>query len=186
MGKNPDEESEDIIEDAIFEETEAEGATSSFNQKLKDLRDKLKASDSEKMQAMEEMQRAKADFLNGKKRVEEQLMRDKERQTDNFIESLLPLCDSFTMAMSNKEQWDTLNEQWRKGMEGVFQQLTQLLESYQVTLIEPVGAPFDPNEHEAMGTEDSEGESDSVLRVIQPGYKRNNTVIRPAKVIITN
>ena len=186
MGKHPEEESEDIIDTEVYEETEDEEATSSFNQKLKDLREKLKASEQEKMQAMEEMQRAKADFLNGKKRVEEQLWRDKERQTEMFITSLLPLCDSFTMARNNKAQWDALDEQWRKGMDGVFQQLTQLLETYDVVTIDPLHAHFDPNEHEALGTEASEElESDHVLRVIQPGYKRLDTVIRPAKVIIT-
>lgn len=156
--------------------------------KIKALREKVKASEQEKLKALEDLQRAKADFLNIRKRLEEQLERDKERQTNNFIESLTPLCDSFAMAMSNKDAWEAVDKNWRVGVESIYSQLQSLLREYKVDTINTTGVPFDPMYHEAVATTPVESEAlhHTVVEVIQPGYERNSNgtkeLIRPARV----
>ncbi len=156
--------------------------------KIKSLRDKLKKAESEKREAQEEMQRSKADFLNAKRRMEEERLRDRIRSRKDHIEELLPLCDSFEMAMSNKEAWEKADKAWRAGMEGIHSQLTQLLNSYGVKTIDPKGEKFDPRRDEAIGTEEVENENevDTVVSVVQLGYELvtdgESEIIRPARV----
>src|SRR5690606_19600211 len=87
-----EEETDDSFEPELEDIEEAAG------DKLKKLRDKLKACDEDKRQILEELQRSKADFLNSRKRLENQLERDRERITTGHIEELLPLKDSFDIA----------------------------------------------------------------------------------------
>lgn len=182
-------ENEDSIEDneeTIEEDLDNEGQEAGLSAKLVTLRKKLKEAQQAKMQAMEEGQRVKADYLNSRKRLEEQSLRDKARATDAFVESLFPMCDSFEMAKSDAAAWEAIDPMWRKGMEGVYQQLQQLLADYGVTTIMPLGEMFDPNLHEALSTEDTSQASETITKVIQAGYERNGNVIRAAKVIISN
>ena len=170
----------DNVDDLALEDIEE-----NTNNKLKTLRGKLKACESEKMQHLEDLQRVKAEFLNSKKRLEEGRLRDKERAVDAQIEKLLPLCDSFDMAMQNKEVWESIDANWRSGVEGIHSQLTSILSGYGVEKHADNGAAFDPAKHEAVGTQDSDQEADTILEILQAGYSRNGNTIRVAKVIIS-
>ncbi len=171
-------------------EPELEDIESTSSNKLKDLRDKLKTCESEKRDHLEQLQRAKADFLNARKRLDEERVRDRERIIEGHVIELLPLYDSFSMAMSNQAAWEAVDKNWRVGVEGIFAQLQSLLQSYQVTTINPLGAHFDPIEHEAVGSEPvtDAAQHDTVVKVIQPGFKRTkdgtSAIIRPARVIV--
>lgn len=176
------EETEDVhTDDVSLEDTEVSEAA-----KQKKLRAKLKACEAEKMQILEDLQRTKAEFLNSRKRIEAQAEQNTARALDAVIKDLLPLADSFDMAMHDTAAWEAVDAQWRKGVEGIHQQLQSLLKKHNVTAIDPTGEAFDPNEHEAVSSVDSESESDSVVSVVQKGYQRNDVIIRPAKVIISN
>ena len=136
----------------------------------------------------DDLQRSRADFLNARKRLEEERARDHIRQRKAHVEELLPLCDSFEMAMSNKEAWEKTDEIWRKGIEGINNQLMRLLESYDVKVIDPKGTSFDPYRDEAVGTEVVEDEKlvDTIVTVLQRGYELQvddtTEVIRHARV----
>lgn len=92
------------------------------------------------------------------------------------------------MAMSNKEAWEKTDEIWRKGIEGINNQLMRLLESYDVKVIDPKGTSFDPYRDEAVGTEVVEDEKlvDTIVTVLQRGYELQvddtTEVIRHARV----
>jgi molecular chaperone GrpE len=104
------------------------------------------------------------------------------------VEELLPLCDSFQMAMSNKETWEKADENWRNGVSGIYNQLMRIVESYGVKAIDPTGEPFDPYRDEAIGTEEVTDEKmvDTVISVLQRGYEMkvgdSIEVVRHAKV----
>ena len=170
-------------EDVELVDEEATGAN-----KMKQLRQKLQKCDEEKRQVMESAAREKADFLNARRRLESERRLDKVRYTKKHIEALLPLADSFEIARSNKEAWEKADESWRKGIEGINTQLLRLIESYGVTVIDPIGQDFDPYRHEAIGmTPVTDKTLDhKVINVLQRGYeiKVDDTmeVIRPARV----
>ena len=171
------------VEDLELSDEEATGA-----QKMKLLRQKLAKCDEEKRQILEAAAREKADFLNARRRLENERAQDKIRFTKKHVEALLPLSDSFEMARSNKEAWEKADEQWRKGIEGIHTQLQQLVVSYGVSEIAADGAEFDPHKHEAIGTTPvSDKKLDQkVIHVLQKGYEINvdgtMEVIRPARV----
>ena len=178
-------------EDTEIHEPEIEELEEKQNGFNNTLRDKLKVCEAEKREILEESQRAKADFLNAKRRLEEERKRDRERGTISHIEDLIPLCDSFQVAMSNKEVWEKADENWRKGIEGIYSQLQNILSTNQVSVINPIHTTFNPYQHEALSTTPvtDEKEDHMVMAVIQMGYelkKSDNTteIIRPARVII--
>lgn len=158
--------------------------------KLKDLRAKLKACETSKMEVLEQLQRAKADFLNARKRLEDERLRDRERAIDKHVEELIPLYDSFAMAIGNQAAWTTVDQTWRTGIEGIFAQLQALFASYQVVIDNPLGHSFNPSQHDALKEEsvESEAEHHHVINVIQAGFIRKGTegpvVIRPARVVV--
>ena len=159
--------------------------------KIKTLRDSLKICDTEKKKILEESLRVKADFFNAKRRLEDERIRDRELAKIDFIEKLLPLCDSFFMATSNEEVWNKVDESWRKGVEGIYTQLQGVLTLYAVKSINPLGQIFDHNKHEALSTvpvKDKDAQ-DKIITVIQMGYEMTGNngdmiLIRPARVII--
>jgi len=174
------------INEPELEELEEKQGT--FNNTL---RDKLKACEAEKRDLIEEMSRTKADFLNARRRLEEERKRDREKITIEHIESLIPLCDSFSLAMNNKEVWEKADENWRRGIEGINGQLNNILAQHQVTTIRPLGEIFDPRQHEALSTAPTEDKDqhDRIIAVVQNGYvlKRSDgtsELIRPARVVI--
>lgn len=187
--ENNDIEVEVTKEDQAVEDIELEELEEKSGDKMKQLREKLKQAEADKMQALEDLQRAKAEFLNVRKRLEEEKLQDRLRAKMQHAEELLPLCDSFGMAMSNKEVWEKADESWRKGIEGIHMQLQRLLQSYGVSKIEALGEPFDPHRFEALDTEtvDNDKEVDTVRKVLQEGYEikvgDKTEVIRPARVV---
>lgn len=183
----PEEEINDL-DDNI--EPELEEIDEMATDKIKDLRTKLKSCESEKAAHLEELQRAKADFLNAKKRLEEEKVSDRQRTRVRFVEELLPLCDSFHMAMQNQDAWNAVDQIWRTGVESIHSQLEAVLASHGVEKIVPLGEQFDPSLHEAVSSEPvhDEAKHHTITTVIQPGYKMTvdgtAMTIRPARVVV--
>ncbi len=161
-------------------EIEAEEEAALTSKKMKDLRERLAVCEKEKRQSLEDLSRARADFLNGKKRNEEQLIRDRERITERHIEELFPLADSFQMAM-NDPAWTQADPKWQVGVSGIHTQLMNIFKNYGVEVIHPLGQEFNPHEHEALM---DTGNNNTISAVIQSGYKIGDRVLRPAKVAV--
>ncbi len=176
-------EEETLPEDIELEDGEEEARTTD---KLKALREKLRTCEEEKRGFHEELQRARADFLNSKRRLEEQLARDKERAADKILIELLTLVDSFDTAMADKTLWNSVDERWRGGVEAIHNKLLSVLKSSGVVPLDPTGQSFNPEEHEAVSnnTVEDDHDVDRILAVLQKGFKRNDTVIRPARVVV--
>lgn len=191
FNNSPDEETFiDEQENPSSDEPELVEEEENSKDKLKALRDKLKACEQEKMSHLEELQRVKADFLNARKRLEEDKEREKVRTLTNHIEKLLPLCDSFHMAMADKQAWAAAPETWRKGVEGIYAQLQSILAGYSVKALDPLSDPFDPALHEALTNVPVSDKNDhhKVMSVIQLGFIREENgstlLIRPARVTV--
>ena len=178
-------------EDLEISEPDLETVEARERDIIHSLREKLKVCESDKRNILEESQRGKADFLNARRRLEEERKRDGERARIAHVEELIPLCDSFEVAMANKEQWEKVDPVWRKGIEGISAQLNNLLNSYQVKVLNPTGETFNPHLHEAISTfaVADTVKHDKVVAVVQRGYsllKSDGTLelIRPARVVI--
>lgn len=186
--KKRDHHSEDEVEatdDVIEDDPDLADVEAASAQKLKKLRTKLKECEVEKAEHQDALQRTRADFLNTRKRLEEQLKRDTERITEKHIIELLPLADSFDIAMQSPG-WEDCDETWRKGIEGIYAQLQQILKRHDVVAINETAVPFDPHLHEAVANEPvtDAKDADTIVRILQPGYRMGERVIRHARVAV--
>lgn len=180
--------SEDTQDEVQFEELDWVGDEKKDKEKLRDLRAQLKQSQTESREHLTALQRSRADYVNLQRELSEVRDTIKQKTTLSVIEDVLPVLDSFDMAMGNTDAWNAVDPNWRMGVEFIYNQLKTVLEGYGVTVIENVGALFDPNIHEPVQTvpTDDHSQDDIVQKIIQKGYKTNDKVIRPAKVVVWN
>jgi molecular chaperone GrpE len=127
------------------------------------------------------LQRRQADFDNYRKRIEKERQEESRRATARLIEALIPVIDSFEHALAAHREAEY--ENYRKGFELIYKQLSDNLARLGVERINPLGKPFDPHFHQAMDrTETTEHEDGTILEVFQPGYVFHGRVLRPAMV----
>jgi molecular chaperone GrpE len=125
------------------------------------------------------LQRTQAEFDNYRKRMLRDQTAHLERATANLIEQLLPVLDSFELALGSA---GTDVERLRKGVELVYGELLGVLEKAGLERIEAHGKPFDPAEHEAVMHVENEGGEPGVRDVVRTGYRLKGRVLRPAMV----
>lgn len=131
-------------------------------------------------------QRARAEFANYKKRVERERTEVFQRASLDTLKGLLPVIDDFDRAFESIPD-ELADNPWIGGVTMIQRKFENLLEKYEIEAIDPSGEPFDPNFHEAVGTDDSdEVESGHVTITLQKGYKAGNQVLRPALVKVAN
>jgi molecular chaperone GrpE len=131
-------------------------------------------------------QRARAEFANYKKRVERERTEIFQRASLDTLKSLLPVIDDFDRAFQNIPE-ELSDNPWIGGVTMIQRKFENMLEKYEIEPIDPCGEPFDPNFHEAVGTDDSdEIESGHVTVTLQKGYKAGNQILRPALVKVAS
>jgi len=131
----------------------------------------------------EQYLRAAAELDNVRKRAQRDIEAANRYGLEKFAAELLPVRDSLELAVQNSGRADARS--LREGQEATLQLLTRALEKLGVTVIDPLGEPFDPARHEAMMAQPSNtAEPNSVLQVVQPGYELNGRLLRPARVIV--
>lgn len=152
--------------------------------RIKKLRGQLRVCTREKQDYLDGWQRAKADFVNLKKREEEGRGEFVKFAREEVIADLLPVLESFHMAFANKEAWGRVDQAWRSGVEYIHTQLLRALEGHGLTEIDPIGKDFDPNEHSAVGIVPTEDPTQhhKIAQVLQLGYRLNGKLLRSPKV----
>lgn len=175
-------EGDELPDEGEPEEFEPEEETAD---KVKKLREKLKECEKEKQEYLDGWQRAKADFVNSRRRLEEEKAAALSKAGEEVLLEILPVVDSFEMAFADRESWEQAPSEWRKGVESIYSQLTNVLKRHNVSAIDPeAGTAFDPQQHEAMEMVPVSDEADdhTVQAVLQKGYRSNGGIIRAAKV----
>ncbi len=150
------------------------------------LREKLKKAIAEKQEYMDGWQRAKADFVNARKREEDSRKDVIKYATENLVVDLTSVLDSFTMAFANKEAWEKIDKNWRMGVEHIYNQFLSVLQQNGFSEFNPMGELFDPMKHHAVETVAvaDKAQEHKIVEVLQKGYILNGKIIRPASVKI--
>ena len=126
--------------------------------------------------------RAKAETENIRKRAQTDVANAHKYAIENFSAELLTVMDSLEAALAV----DNANvENFKNGMELTQKQLINVLDKFSIKAIDPKGEKFDPHQHQAMCTVDSELAPNTVVQVMQKGYKLHERVIRPALVSVS-
>jgi molecular chaperone GrpE len=131
----------------------------------------------------EQYMRAAAELDNVRKRAQRDIEAANRYGLEKFAAELLPVKDSLELAVQNAARADARS--LREGQEATLQLLARALEKLGVSVIDPLGEPFDPARHEAMMAQESTtAEPNSILKVVQPGYELNGRLLRPARVVV--
>ncbi len=134
------------------------------------------------LRTLADLQNYQRDFQNYRKRNQQEMAQFRLMATEQLVSDLLPVLDNFERTIAHVEAGATV-ESLVGGIRAVEKQLRSVLEGQSVRRIQSVGSPFDPELHEALGTEVSEEHADdTVTTEIEPGYKMGEKVIRPARV----
>lgn len=177
-------EDNDAFEDVTFVDSTEDGDDLPTKDIVKKLREDLKTVRKEKEEYLTGWQRAKADYVNLQKDSDAKYKELRTMVTGNMVEDLLPVLDSFNMAMGNKEAWEKVDANWRNGVEYIHQQFLRVLADNNVTALDQVDVMFDPMLHESIETipTDDESKDHKIAQVVQTGYKIGEKVVRPARV----
>ena len=126
-------------------------------------------------------QRTQADFENYRKRMARENAAAIDRGVGKLAKELLPALDHLDHALKAAAG----HEDVVKGFALVRDEIVKALGRVGIQPFSPQGEPFDPNEHEAMAQQPSEGaEPGTVIEVYQQGYRLNGAVLRPARVVV--
>ena len=129
--------------------------------------------EAEKIELTNDLQRTRADFENFRKQVEIQKEQAKKLAADSTVLKLLPLIDDMSRAISaNPETLAPIAKTLEKTMDTLGLKKIETKE----------GTEFNPDLHDAISMDDSEGEKEVVAEELRPGYLYNNEVLRAAMV----
>jgi len=127
-------------------------------------------------------QRTQADFENYRKRMAREVALAEARGVSKLAKELLPALDNLDRAIEAAPPGqDSLTEGFRL----VHAEITAALARLGIEGYAPKGEQFDPTQHEAMAQHEVEGaEPGTVVEVYQQGYRLNDTILRPARVVV--
>ena len=172
-----DEISEESAETEVPESDDEDDAVSEYNDnasKYAELEESLS-------EANEKYVRLFAEYDNYRKRTAKEKTETYNNASAKCIENLLPMIDSFERAL----EAECSDENFKNGMNLIFNQLKSFLDKMNVTEVEALGAEFDPNIHNAIQQQDgTDYESNHVCAVFQKGYKIGDKLVRPAMVAV--
>jgi molecular chaperone GrpE len=157
----------------------AEAAVADASTKTAD--DRLAGLEHERDALQDRLLRLAAEFDNFRKRVERDRKDQAEAALAAALEDLLPIIDDLDRALEAPTNSDA--EVYRKGVELIHRQMTELLRKRGVTPIQAVGADFDPHIHQAVAHESSARHRDGeVMDEVRRGYMLGDRLLRPAMV----
>jgi molecular chaperone GrpE len=131
-------------------------------------------------------QRTQADFENYRKRTARDVRAAEARGMTRLARELLPALDNLDRALAAVEaSGEDEEHHLTQGIRLVQSELTAALARTGIEGYAPKGERFDPVSHEAVAQQPAEGfEPGTIVEVLQPGYRLNDTVLRPARVIV--
>ncbi len=134
-------------------------------------------------------QRTQADFDNYRKRMTREVRAAEARGIGRLARELLPALDNLKRAVAAADTASAAEAEHdlSQGIRLVTAELSAALGRTGITGYDPTGEAFDPVQHEAVAQQPFEGaEPGTVVQVLQSGYRLNESVLRPARVIVAS
>ena len=160
---------------------EAQGAEDSTDISLDE---RLQRAENAAAEFRDQFLRTAAELENVRRRATRDVENAHRYGAERFAREMLAVLDSLEMgreAARDAGEGGAVAE----GMDATLRLLVSVLEKFGVTPIEAAGQPFDPEAHEAIMTQPSaEAQPDTVIGVVQQGYRIHDRLLRPARVIV--
>lgn len=147
------------------------------------LEDKLTEAEQKAHEYWEKLVRQTAELDNVRRRAERDIEQAHRYSLEQFAEALLPVVDSLDQALMQAPQ-DEQNPMY-EGISLTMKLFSDTLAKFGLTVINPEGGTFNPQEHEAISMiAVPDAAPNSIVNVFQKGYRLHDRVVRPARVIV--
>jgi molecular chaperone GrpE len=154
---------------------------------IQELAETIDALEDEKLEITNQLKHALADYQNLEKNTEK-LTKLRFLQTKkNLAEDIIPVIDALTIALKTREELELEDktQAWIDGICASIEELEEVLTDMGLIKFLPKkGDKFDPDIHEAVTTV-KEGKKGHIFDVLQPGYRLDNVLVRPARVVVS-
>lgn len=183
MGQK-DAETRHTASDGDLEATAVLVDTPGETRSVEQLREALETAEAQIQESRDAHMRAMAELENVRRRTVRDVENAHRYGLEKFVSELLPVRDSLELGLEAGKKADA--HSLLAGKEATLKLLQSAFDKFSISEINPIGAPFDPQLHEAMAMQESAtSEPNSVLQVIQKGYQLNGRLLRPARVIVS-
>ena len=183
MRKKKQELEEDV---ELLEETKELENDTKLNKEMLKLEEEINTLTENNKKLENQVKLSQAELINYRRRKDEEVTNTLKYANQDLITEIIPIVDNFERALNVSE--DKLTEDLKKyfvGFNMMYENLKVILKNYGVEEINRVGQIFDPNEEQALLTDNNPDlEDEVVIEVLQKGYKLKDRVIRPASVKI--
>ena len=131
--------------------------------------------------------RLQAEIENLRKRNIKDIESAAKASIERVFQEIIPVIDSFEIGMTIDKEKDDGIETFIAGQEATYKQFISILDKFSIEIIDPKDMKFDSENHEAMSiVEDENTEPGYIVNVIQKGYRLQNRLLRPARVIVSS
>ena len=150
---------------------------------IAELKAKLEAAEKDSKDHKDRWLRAAADLENTRKRTKREIEDAKFDAKNKVLKEMLPVVDNLERAIEHAGGGGEKNP-IVEGVQLVLRQFQTAFERLEVTAVEAMGQPFDPNLHEAISQQESDQPPGTVVQVLQRGYRAGDRLLRPALVVV--
>ena len=186
MSNKEDQPEEQEIANAAETEGNEDAAESEENSVVAELEKKLAEAEARAEENLDKAARALAELENGRRRAQRDVENAHKFALEKFLHDLLPIQDSMEMGLAAAKDESADIDKLREGSELILKMFADLMDKNGIEAIDPEGHPFDPEHHQAMTMlESPDHEPDTVVSVMQKGYKLNDRLVRPAMVVVS-
>lgn len=168
----------DELEQEIIPEEDKGG----MDDKVKRIKEQLNQCQKEKQEYLTGWQRSQADFINFRRRQEEQMTEWSKMLGEGLVRDLLPVLDALEMRNLTNAETEGNKDKIKAGLDILRVQLMKVLNKHGLEEIKAVGEKFNPEFHEAMEHAESDAPAGTIVEEVQKGYTLNGKVIRASKV----
>lgn len=183
--KSPEQASEQEVAEQSEQSGEATTEQEATENSVEDLALMLQEARNKAAENWDQVLRVQAELENSRRRAQRDVESAHKYALEKFALELLPVKDSLEMGLDAASSEDANVEKLREGTELTLKMLANAMEKFGIKEVNPVGEPFDPEQHQAMTMQESEEhEPNTVIAVMQKGYLLNDRLIRPAMVVV--
>jgi molecular chaperone GrpE len=155
-------------------------------QRIVELEAAVIAAETKFAEQKDSVMRSIADADNARKRAQGEIDKARKFALEKFAGELLPVADNLERALQVANPEDEAIKPIVDGVELTLKSFFSTIEKFGMTVIDPQGQPFNPEQHQAMSMqENAELPPNTVLAVMQKGYEINGRLLRPAMVMVT-
>ena len=166
-----------------FEQAGTSPATAHAVESMPSLEESLRQAELKASEHHDAWLRAKAETENVRRRAQDEVTKASKFAAEKFASAMLPVKDSLEAALAIDNQ---TAEALREGVALTLKQLVAAFDAANLSEENPLAQKFDPNKHQAISTVDSDAEPNTVVTVLQPGYRAGEHVLRPARVAVAD